>query len=208
MSIKIDLRNQVRQTILPKWKPLLPLFEAVMNSFQAVKDAGHSGSSRGSISIEVEREKPLLAEENPAVIGFRVVDDGIGLTDENFDSFNTAFSPYKMRTGGKGLGRFTWLKAFERAQITSTFKDQANGGLLRRTFNFDENYDLDERGLPRPVESGEAGTTIHLVNFYDNYKSECPRTTEVLIEKIIEHFLLVLLEPSCPNFILLDQSQT
>ena len=86
MSIKIDLRNQVRQTILPKWKPLLPLFEAVMNSFQAVKDAGHSGSSRGSISIEVEREKPLLAEENPAVIGFRVVDDGIGLTDENFDS--------------------------------------------------------------------------------------------------------------------------
>lgn len=208
MSIKIDLRNQVRQTILPKWKPLLPLFEAVMNSFQAVKDAGHNGSSRGNISIDVEREKPLIPEENPAVIGFRVIDDGVGLTDENFDSFNTAFSPYKMRTGGKGLGRFTWLKAFERAQITSTFKDPGNGGLLRRTFTFDENYDLDERGLPQPVGSGEAGTTIRLVNFYENYKSECPRTTEVLIEKIIEHFLLVFLEPNCPNLILIDQGQT
>jgi len=30
MSIKIDLRNQVRQTNLPKWKPLLPVFEAVL----------------------------------------------------------------------------------------------------------------------------------------------------------------------------------
>ena len=39
MSIKIDLGNQVRQTVLPQWKPLLPLFEAVMNSFQAIRDA-------------------------------------------------------------------------------------------------------------------------------------------------------------------------
>jgi len=98
MSIKIDLRNQVRQTNLPKWKPLLPVFEAVMNSFQAVKQAKPQG--KGSISIDIDREKGLLVEDNPPVIGFRIMDDGIGLTDDNFDSFNTAFSPQKIRIGG------------------------------------------------------------------------------------------------------------
>jgi hypothetical protein len=207
MSIKIDLRNQIRQAILPKWKPLLPLFEAIMNSIQAVKDAGPSKSDRGNITIEVERERPLLPDDNPSIAGFCIIDDGVGLTDDNFDSFNTAFSPYKMRTGGKGLGRFTWLKAFDRALITSTFKDTLGTALQRRTFIFDENYDLDERGLPQPVESGEAGTTIRLVDYRENYRGECPRSTEVLIEKIIEHFLLVLLEPDCPNLNLRDQGQ-
>ena len=113
-----------------------------------------------------------------------------------------------MRNGGKGLGRFTWLKAFERAQITSTFKDQATAvfcaepSLLTRTTTWTNVVSRSQS------ESGEGGTTVHLVNFYEKYKSECPRTTEVLIEKIIEHFLLVLLEPSWPNFILLDQGQT
>jgi hypothetical protein len=145
MSIKIDLRNQVRQTILPKWKPLLPLFEAVMNSFQAIKQA--TRKDKGSISIDIEREKLLLPQDNPPVIRFRITDDGIGLTDDNFDSFNTAFSPQKIRIGGKGLGRFTWLKAFDGVQITSVFEDDVKGGRFRRNFVFDENYDLDERGL-------------------------------------------------------------
>lgn len=93
MSIRIDLRNQVRQTNLPKWKPLLPLFETVINSFQAISDA--NPKKTGSVTVEIERETPLLTEENPRIIGFKVVDDGVGLNDDNFDSFNTAFSPHR-----------------------------------------------------------------------------------------------------------------
>jgi hypothetical protein len=204
MSIKIDLRNQVRQTNLPKWKPLLPLFEAIMNSFQAIRDA----KTKGNIVIDIERERSLLADDNPAVIGFRITDDGIGLTDENFDSFNTAFSPQKMRIGGKGLGRFTWLKAFDRAQIASVFKDDISGQLLRRSFVFDENYDLDDRGLPKPVTTGTTGTVIQLLDYRDTYKAECPRTVEVIVEKLIEHFLLVMLEPDCPHLAVRDSRQT
>jgi hypothetical protein len=169
-----------------------------MNSFQAVKERGLSNGGRGNITIDVEREQPLLVEDNPSITGFRIIDDGVGLTDDNFDSFNTAFSPYKMRTGGKGLGRFTWLKAFDRAVITSTFKETVGTGLQRRTFTFDENYDLDERGLPQPTTNGEAGTTIRLVDYRDSYKGECPRSAEVLIEKIIEHFLLFFWNPTAP----------
>jgi hypothetical protein len=202
MSIKIDLRNQIRQTNLPKWKPLLPLFEAVMNSFQAIKDTNPTG--QGSITIVTEREKPLLAEDNPPVTGFQVADDGIGLTDENFDSFNTAFSPLKIRIGGKGLGRFTWLKAFGRTEITSTFWADE---LLRRSFVFDDNYDLDDRGLPKSAGAGSTGTIVRLLHYREPYKSECPRTAEVIVEKLIEHFLLLLLEPNCPHLVVRDQGR-
>ncbi len=206
MSIKIDLRNQIRQTNLPKWKPLLPLFEAVINSFQAIKDVNWTG--KGNITIDIEREESLFPEENPTVIGFRIADDGIGLTDDNSDSFNTAFSPQKIRIGGKGLGRFTWLKAFHRAEITSIFADDAARGLLlRRAFVFDENYDLDERGLPTPVTAGAAGTVIRLVNYREPYKTECPRRAEVIVEKLVEHFILVLLEPNCSHLMIRDHDR-
>ena len=79
MSIKIDLANQVRQTVLPQWKPLLPLFEAVMNSFQAIKDA-KLPKGTGMVTIGVFRETgTLLKEENPQIVGFEVTDNGVGL---------------------------------------------------------------------------------------------------------------------------------
>jgi hypothetical protein len=203
MSIKIDLRNQVRQTNLPKWKPLLPLFETVINSFQAIGDA--NPKRIGNVTIDIEREKPLLTEDNPSVIGFRVVDDGVGLNDDNFDSFNTAFSPHRMQIGGKGLGRFTWLKAFARAEITSIFADE--DALLRRNFVFDENYDLDDRGLPELTTTGSVGTIVRLIGYRDPYRDECPRSADVIVEKLIEHFLLVLLEPTCPKLVVRDHAR-
>jgi hypothetical protein len=63
MSIKIDLGNQVRQTVLPQWKPLLPLFEAVMNSFQAIKDARLPKTIPGRITIEIERQNDLFKDD-------------------------------------------------------------------------------------------------------------------------------------------------
>ncbi|WP_461658047.1 ATP-binding protein [Methylorubrum aminovorans] len=201
MSIKIDLRNQVRQTNLPKWKPLLPLFEAIMSSFQDIRDLGPS--HHGKVTVEVIRESSLLPDETPLISGFRVTDDGIGLTDENFDSFNTAFSPHKLKFGGKGLGRFTWLKAFEKANIVSIFNDKKEGA-LKREFTFDESYDLDKRGIPVPAINMPSGTTVCLIGFRDSYRIACPRSSDVLIEKIIEHFLLVLLEKNCPRLFFVD----
>lgn len=203
MSIKINLANQVRQTALPKWKPLLPLFEAVMNSFQAIKDANLPAKVPGQVSIRVERERILFDEENPLVTGFSINDNGIGLDDYNFDSFNTAFSSNKEAIGGKGLGRFTWLKAFDLARVRSTFLDD-DGTYQTREFDFDENYDLDDRGLPKPSAVAARGTTIELMNLRKEYKDQVPRSTDVLIQKLIEHFILVLLEPDCPEVVLID----
>jgi hypothetical protein len=143
-----------------------------------------------------------LQIDSPPIVGFRVTDNGIGLDDDNFDSFNTAFSAHKFRTGGKGLGRFTWLKAFERAEIESTF--QSERGFETRAFTFDENYDMDERGLPKLGKATSAGTHIELVGLRQQYHEQCPRSPDVFIQKLIEHFIPVLLEPDCPHITVHD----
>jgi hypothetical protein len=103
----------------------------------------------------------------------------------------------------EGLGRFTWLKAFDYAKIESTFKD--DDGLYTRSFIFDENYDVDDkRGLPRPATQTQPGTTIELVGLKRLYHEQCPRSTEVLIQKLVEHFILIFLDEDCPEVTVLD----
>src|SRR5262249_43508048 len=120
-----------------------------------------------------------------------------------FDSFNTAFSRRKVSAGGKGLGRFTWLKAFEGAQIESTFLTE--GALLSRSYMFDEKCTLNTAGLPIPVSFGAPGTTVTLTGLKRTCKEKVPRSIDVVIQKLIEHFILVFLEKDCPKVLLIDQ---
>jgi hypothetical protein len=205
--MRVDIANQIRQTTVLAWRPLLPLFEAVINSFQAIKEAKLPPHIPGRITIEIVRDSRQLDLDTPPISGFRIVDNGIGLDDSNYDSFNTVFSPHKVTKGGKGLGRFTWLKAFECAKIKSTFTDD-DGELLTRTFVFDESYDLDDdRGLPKPGTQAHTGTTIELVGLRRLYHEQCPRSIEVFIQKLIEHFILVFLDKDCPEVAVIDVGQ-
>jgi hypothetical protein len=68
------------------------------------------------------------------VDGFTVTDNGIGFDEANLDAFLTSDTQNKVDRGGKGIGRFVWLKAFDRAEIESHYRQ--NGGLVERTFAF------------------------------------------------------------------------
>ena len=74
--IKANLRHQVRQTPLPKWKPWIPLFEAVMNSFQAIREAGKPAGT-GRILIEIERAEALLAHDDAPIASIKIADNGV-----------------------------------------------------------------------------------------------------------------------------------
>lgn len=202
--LKTNLRGQIRQTILPKWRPLLPLFEAVMNSVQAVQERVPGA---GRIVIEIERYRGLLElDETAPVHAFTIRDNGAGFNDANFDSFNTAFSEYKLARGGKGLGRFTWLKAFERVEIRSVFLEKGEATPYVRTFVFDENYDPDTAGAV-PSDDPQIGTSVRLVGFREPYRSECPRSAELIAQKVVEHFLLLFLQSNCPRVELHDLAE-
>jgi hypothetical protein len=197
MRLKTNLRGQVRQTALPKWKCLLPLFEAVMNAFQAIQEA--NGKRQHSIVIDCKRDAVLnINDELAPFVSFTVQDTGVGFNDANFDSFNTAFSEYKYKQGGKGLGRITWLVAFEKAEIDSVFSEPDSPHPWRRTFTFDTNYDPDQ-APPVAIDAGVSGTTVVLSGFKSPYREECPRTVEALAQRLIERFILILLRPDCPK---------
>ena len=204
--LKSNLRHQVKQTPLPKWKPLIPLFEAVMNSIQSIRERKQP-EVQGRIRITLEREQSLLLDDAAAPIdGFLVEDNGVGLTDENFDSFNTAFSDRKEKEGGKGLGRFTWLKAFEKAEIETNFKP-VNEPLLQRKFVFADTYNPDE-GSPANILHGSTGMKVRLVGLREPFKSKFPHSADHIVQRLVEHFLLIFLEPNCPSIELIDGAYT
>lgn len=203
--LRTNLRGQIRQTPLPKWKALLPLFEAVMNSFQAIHES--NAEHQHKITISVERDNGLLTEEDLPIVGFKITDTGIGFDDDNFESFNTAFSEHKVDRGGKGLGRFMWLKAFDTVDILSVFSTHDPGEerqLWSRSFGFDVNYD-PENAAPTRIQQGAVGTTVKLGGFKKLYMEHCPLQVEKLAQRLAEHFILVLMQPDCPKVEIHDQ---
>src|SRR5262245_28101103 len=100
--MKIDVPGRVRNISLPASRPLLPLFEAIINSIQAIEDAKQQS---GAITIEVIRDTSATLLEidkgSRDIVGFIVTDDGIGFDDENFSAFQTSDTTYKAERGGK-----------------------------------------------------------------------------------------------------------
>lgn len=197
--MRTNLRNQARQTHLPHFKPLLPVFEAIMNSVQAIEDAGPTPSHK--IIVTITREPGRLDDKEPAIYSVAVTDTGVGFDDNHFASFNELYSEHRLEQGGKGIGRTLWLKTFDRAEINSTYRD-TDGTMLERKFSFDAKYDSE--AIPALSTATSTGTTVLLTGFQEPYKSACLWTPEQIGQRIIEHFLLVFLQPTCPQFELWD----
>ena len=56
------------------------------------------------------------------ILNISVVDNGRGFDDTNARGFFLSDSTSKATRGNKGIGRFTWLKVFDKAVIDSIFK--------------------------------------------------------------------------------------
>lgn len=167
---------------------LIPLFEAVTNSIHAVQERfNNAWTEKGNIEIYI------LPREDKKVKDIEIEDNGIGLNYDNFKSFKTSDSPYKMLKGGKGIGRFSWLKAFEYAEINSVFENE--GIKYRRTFIFklDEQEPISQHKLEAINIKEPIKTTVKLVNMKDNYVSKFPEKIETVIQKALFHFLPMLI---------------
>jgi hypothetical protein len=94
--MRTDIVGRVRNTVLPASKPLLPLYEAVVNSIQAIQDARRDD---GLITVDLIRDdKHLFAEVEPSlgdITGFEITDNGVGFNDENYHAFETSDTTYK-----------------------------------------------------------------------------------------------------------------
>jgi hypothetical protein len=199
--MKVDLAGKVKNTQLPRSKALLPMFEAVVNSFQSIEDAGETLRSP-KIDIVVTRDPVLPGiEADTDVNGFKITDNGVGFNPINVDSFFTSDTQYKVGRGGKGIGRFIWLKAFDRAEIESHYR--ANGELLRTDFDFTLDRDQPP-GPPTQSQENAPKTTVRLVDMKSPYKENCPLSLAVIGHRLIEHCLPFFLDPKCPAIAISD----
>lgn len=216
MSMNTFLAGRLRNTRLPRTHGLLPLFEAVVNSVQAVEAAGLA-SSTGEIVVEIVRvpQKTLQldgpgrrgAPPQEAILGFCVRDNGCGFDDANLQSFETLDSDFKASEGCRGVGRLLWLKAFEAVEINSNFLG-ADGRLLRRSFTFTAARGVDGASVS-PSSSRSRWTEVHLNGFKKEYRERAPKTGRTIANDLFEHCLWYFVrDGGAPKIRVVDQDET
>lgn len=204
-SFLVDFKGRIRNFNLPKDQALVPLYEAIVNSLQAIEDKGNG--SDGKIIVTVNRLEVLKDDSLPEgdITGFTIVDNGIGFDGPNFESFLKADSQHKEARGGKGVGRFCWLKAFDHVRIESTFMDGEK--YYTRKFEFNANSEGIEDEVTE-VRGLETGTIVELLYVKPQYLPFIPRDDGGIADSIMRHCLVYLLADDCPNIVLVDGEKT
>lgn len=201
-----DLIGKVTRTKLFYTQSLMPLLEAIVNSIHSTL---YNDINNGIIEVHIERDESekifdLGIDDTRPIKSFIIVDNGVGFNDSNYKSFGTSESTFKLNLGGKGVGRFIWLKAFKSVSVDSSFK--YNGTYKHRTFDFK----LVENGIVNhkiePIKNSQRKTIVKLNDFLPLYQQTCPRTIEELSDKIMHHCLSYLIKENCPLIILQDDS--
>ena len=201
MRLDFDLVNRVRNVSLAESpsNALLPVFEAISNSIHAIENRfGPAGLGRGRIEVAIDVDRK---QRVPVV---KVVDNGVGLNRENWKSFTTSDSPHKLRRGGKGVGRLSWLKVFDYVDVESTYTQ--NNEFERIEFELHLDNDDPIRGFHRAkLKSAHRGTTVILHDMNDAFAAALPKKSSTVARRIAGHFLPYLLSEDRPK-IELDMS--
>jgi hypothetical protein len=204
MSVmRLNVARKVSHYRLAKNKAYVALFEAISNSIDSITERN---VGPGKITVEFSRENsnPGLfpdSEDNRLYKEIVITDSGIGFTEENYNSFLESDSAKKEKYGGRGLGRFSWLKVFERVEVTSYF--QIDSKTKCRKFGFERTTE----GLSKPslsnVDIDKFQTEI---KFIDQKKEwEIPRKLTTFAERLIEHFLPLFIKKVVPEILLIDR---
>ena len=207
MSLNTSLKGRLRNTNLPKTSALLPLLEAVVNSIH-------------SIDERIKKEKPFQLMDSyirvklirsgqstidgtkEELIGFEIIDNRIGFTENNYNSFCTLDTDYKLDRGCRGIGRLLWLKAFSKVTIESNYKEEKENKF--RSFDFNITNDIfNEKNDISDFEDNL--TSVKLLNISQKYIQFIPKTTETISHSLLEHCLWYFLrEGGAPKITIED----
>jgi len=202
--IQTDLTGKINNLPHFKSEALLPLFEAVVNSIQAIEDC--QDGDRGSIVVGIERDPQQvldgIRDGIAPIAAFTIEDDGIGFDEHNYQSFLTSDSTHKLARGCRGIGRFFWLKAFQRVEIESTYALEQNRWLRKILFTRERGFEEiqhEETSLPRR-------TVVRLLGYKDEYREQPSsfKTTSKIAQRILEHCLSYFIANTAPRIVVQD----
>lgn len=206
----INIRGRVKNFNLPKNQPLVPLFEAVVNAIHAIDERKSADTSfEGRIVVKILRSEQSVIEDTgelPPIQSFEIIDNGIGFNETNITSFMESDSTYKAKIGGKGVGRFSWLIAFEKAEIESIYSEE--DGYVKRAFDFSvSNTEINDT-LTDCTGYSDNQTTVRLLNYVKPYTDNVPKRGMTIAMRIIQHCLVYFISDDCPQVILQDIDET
>lgn len=209
-----NIANKVRNTRLPRTKPLMPLFEIISNSIHSIEEAEISGylkKGQGEIIIKCIRFgeettlESLLDIDRYSIHSFEVTDNGIGLNPENLKSFIEADTDHKIEIGGKGVGRFVCLKAFKELNITSSYHD-GKGIVKGVSFNFRPTKEGFHNFDDKYSGAKKAGTKVILKEIKPEYQKHLDFELHSVAKEIVSHFLLYFIRNQAPKIIIRNQN--
>ena len=195
--MQANIKGLVDRLELSQGKAMMPLYEAVSNAVDAIEEH-QDGYSKHAIRIRLIASNDLAHQGGDGTLvvdGFDVIDDGVGFNDKNLASFKEAHTLSKVKLGGRGVGRFTFLKVFSSVRIRSVFKREGQG--LLREFDFSIEDEL--KGADVMSEVAEAsGTQTSLRGMDEKFRAGWPTQPKTIAERVIAHFLFRFAARSCP----------
>jgi hypothetical protein len=159
------------------------LYEAIINSIHA---------NATDIKCYLSTSDNFLNEDGQEIgtirlDSLRIVDNGDGLTDENYKSFSKYRTDYKKKLGCKGVGRFVFLKVYDNAKYRSSI----SGISEERTILFNVDFDTDNlKKTEKKVRVNETEVLLsRLNNSYRDFDKKIDRRIELNLDKIKERVL-------------------
>lgn len=193
MKLSTDLQGRLRNISLPLQDSLLPLFEAVVNSIHAIderKDIDENFTIEDArIAIKIVRDGDTMDSSIKGdLVGFTIKDNGVGFTRENYESFQTLDSTYKIEKGCKGIGRLLWLKEFSYVDVNSVYYESSQK--RKRTFRFSINSNSSDTESDIAIDnSAELITTVSLRGIDNKYQKVIPKKIDTIAKLLLEHCL-------------------
>jgi hypothetical protein len=199
LSTGILLSEEIKSIPKKSKNPLQPLFEALMNSFEAIGNLG-----RGNITICFNVHKDLFTEESGKsptekynFENITISDNGIGFNEKEFGRIYTLRDNSK-NVNNKGTGRIQFLHYFKESHFSSIYKDNSSSTkykqcefVLSKASLFLSKNAIIRVEKDDETASKEIGTIITFTEPLDNkdYDYYAKITPEEIKEFCIRHYL-------------------
>ncbi len=194
---KVNLKRLIRN-IKTQTNVYTPLVESIVNAIEAIDDLK---KRNGEIVVTIIRDnqgKMNFDDDGLSdIVSFVIEDNGVGFTKKNRDSFDTLYSDFKIKKGGKGFGRFTFLKYFDDVKIESCYKK--NNEFFLREFSFGINNEIINDEIDKKILTRKnTGTKLYLTSLK---KSKYDKKIETIARKLLEKLLVFFVDDnySCPK---------
>lgn len=174
-----DISNRVNQYDV--------LFEAITNSIQA-------NSTKIKCYLNCTSFIANDGEENLGDIKvdtIKIIDNGEGLTDDNYKSFTKYRTEFKKALGCKGVGRFVFLKVYKNALYTSNIESIQETRKIKFDFEFDTDNLEKEKSK---IKENETEIILQSIsNQYLDFEKNIDRRIKLDLHKIRKKVLTHLI---------------